>query len=399
MEILEAYDLFGSYNGAANYCGCSSNTVKKLVQLRNVGELSRRGEQLKRPRATDKFFHLIEESVEKSRGKIRADRIHTRLQLLGYIGSMRTTRRAVARAKATWVKANERIYWPWIAEIGKWAQYDFSDGPVIDGKKTTLFHFYLPFSKVRIVKWIADQSLPNVFIALDYCFRYIGGIPAYLLTDNAKTAAVKHIAGVAVINSKMVSFASAYGFSIQTCVVYDPASKGGVEAAVRVAKEDLCPRDANFTQNYDSISDLEAACANYTVLINSKVHSTSGKIPGLVLESESKTFHCLPKVPYLCAYGVMRKVESKMPIVRFNHCGYSVPAQFRRESVYVRSVGDEVVIVAQDSASGYVTEIARHRRGAPFSYVIDKAHKAADHPSGPLVRRPTEVTQFKWTLD
>ena len=34
MEILEAYDLFGSYNGAANYCGCSSNTVKKLVPER-----------------------------------------------------------------------------------------------------------------------------------------------------------------------------------------------------------------------------------------------------------------------------------------------------------------------------------------------------------------------------
>jgi len=397
MEILEAYDLFGSYNGAANYSGCSPNTVKRLVQLRNAGELAR-CEQQKRPKSIDKFFSLVEEAVDKSRGKIRADRIHQRLKLLGYPGSMRTTRRAVAKAKQAWIKANERIYWPWIPEMGKWAQYDFSDGPVIEGKKTTLFHFYLPFSKIRIVRWIPDQSLPNVFMALDYCFRYIGGIPTYVLTDNAKTAAVKHIAGVAVINPKMVSFACAYGFSIQTCVVYDPASKGGVEAAVRVAKENLCPKDTNLKPNYKAVADLICACDDYTTQINSRVHSGSGEIPLVTLESESKAFHSLPRVPYLSVYGVMRKVEPKMPIVRFNHCGYSVPPSYRREIVYVRSVGDEVVIVAQARPDGYFKEIARHMRGAPYSYVIDKAHKAQDHPSGPLVRSPipTNSSQAKF---
>ena len=37
-------------------------------------------------------------------------------------------------------------------------------------------------------------------------------------------------------------------------------------------------------------------------------------------------------------------------------------------------------------------------RGAPYSYVIDKAHKAENHPSGPLVRRPipTSSSQGKF---
>ena len=196
----------------------------------------------------------------------------------------------------------------------------------------------------------------------------------------------------------MVSFASAYGFSIQTCVVYDPASKGGVEAAVRVAKEDLCPRDTNFRANYPAVADLISACDDYTALVNSRVHSGSGEIPSVALEFESKAFHSLPRVPYLSVYGAMRKVESKMAIVRFNHCGYSVPPSYRGEIVYVRSVGDEVVIVAQASPGGYVAEIARHKSGAPFSYVIDQVHKAADHPSGPLVRSPipTNHSQAKF---
>lgn len=104
-------------------------------------------------------------------------------------------------------------------------------------------------------------------------------LPTYRPTDNAKTAAVNHIAGVAAINPKMVSFASAYGFSIHTCVVYDPASKGGVEAAVRVAKDDLCLRATNFRDRYNDVADLISAFETYTSQINSKMHSSSGEIP------------------------------------------------------------------------------------------------------------------------
>lgn len=74
----------------------------------------------------------------------------------------------------------------------------------------------------------------------------------------------------------------------------------------------------------------------------------------------------------------MRKVEPKMPIVRFNRCGYSIPSSHRREIVYVRSVGDEVVIVAQPTPNGYAKEIARHNSGALYCYVIDEAHKEPD---------------------
>ena len=73
MEILEAYDLFGSYNGSANYSGCSPNTVKRLVQLRNAGQLASREQQQERPKSIDKFFFLVEDAVDKSKGKIRAD--------------------------------------------------------------------------------------------------------------------------------------------------------------------------------------------------------------------------------------------------------------------------------------------------------------------------------------
>ena len=37
MEILNAYDLTGSYRAAAESCGCSHHTVKKAVEDRGAG--------------------------------------------------------------------------------------------------------------------------------------------------------------------------------------------------------------------------------------------------------------------------------------------------------------------------------------------------------------------------
>ena len=50
-----------------------------------------------RPRLIDEFLPKIEEWVEQSKGKIRADVAHEKLVALGFTGSERTTRRAVAR--------------------------------------------------------------------------------------------------------------------------------------------------------------------------------------------------------------------------------------------------------------------------------------------------------------
>jgi hypothetical protein len=51
-----------------------------------------------RPRV-DGFAGKIDEWVERSCGKMRAVKAHERLIAMGYVGSERTTRRAVARAK------------------------------------------------------------------------------------------------------------------------------------------------------------------------------------------------------------------------------------------------------------------------------------------------------------
>jgi hypothetical protein len=99
MEILEAFDLVGTLRGAAKLVGVDHKTVGHYVAEREAAGGEWRRRERERPRSGP-FDEKIAEWVERSKGKVRADKVHERLVAMGYEGSERTTRRAVARAKA-----------------------------------------------------------------------------------------------------------------------------------------------------------------------------------------------------------------------------------------------------------------------------------------------------------
>jgi hypothetical protein len=182
MEILEAYDLTGSLRAAAELAGCSHHTVARYVAAREAG--GRVEQAAARPQLIDEFLPKVEEWVQRSGGRVRADVVHEKLLALGYLGSERTTRRAVATVRKAFRAGRVRVHRPWVTEPGMWLQYDFGDGPVIDGVKTILFCAWLAWSRFRVVLPLLDRSMPSVFAALDVTLRRIGGAPTYLLTEN-----------------------------------------------------------------------------------------------------------------------------------------------------------------------------------------------------------------------
>lgn len=211
MEILAAYDLTRSYRDAAKICGVSHNTVRSYVKARQDGAQAPVARQ--RGRMTDPFLPQMASWVEQSRGKIRGDVVHEKLQALGFTGCERTTRTTLAELKAKYRARNVRVHRPWTPEPGLWLQYDYGDGPVVDGVKTVLFVAWLAFSRFRIVIALRDKTMPSVFAALDRTFRLIGGVPTYILTDNEKTVTVEHVAGIPVRNHQIVAFTKHYSFT------------------------------------------------------------------------------------------------------------------------------------------------------------------------------------------
>ena len=118
MEVLEAFDLTGSYRDAATLAGCSHHTVARYVAARETG--GQRDKAAARPQLIDEFVPKVIEWVLHSRGKIRADKAHEKLLALGYQGSERTTRRAVHEAKVAFSLGQVRVHRPWVTEPGMW---------------------------------------------------------------------------------------------------------------------------------------------------------------------------------------------------------------------------------------------------------------------------------------
>jgi hypothetical protein len=89
VEILEAFDLTRCARSAAAMCGVDPKTVARYVAIRDAG-----GDPLARPRrpkVTDPFVDKIEELVDKSGARVRADVVHERLLAMGFTGNERST--------------------------------------------------------------------------------------------------------------------------------------------------------------------------------------------------------------------------------------------------------------------------------------------------------------------
>jgi len=384
MEILEAYDLTGSLRDAAELAGCSHHTVSRYVTARAAGELVV-GAGAARPSVVDPYRVKIEELVDRSRGKIRADVVHDKLVAMGYPGAQRTTRRAVAQAKTAWAAGRRRVFRPWVPEPGMWAQYDFGQGPMVGGTATILFCLWLAWSRFRVVLPILDKAGPTVFAAVDVALRRAGGVPTYLLTDNEKTVTVEHVAGVPVRNPAAVAFGRHYGLTVATCLPADPQTKGGSEATVRIAKADLVPTAANLRDAYGSFAELEDACAAFCDQVNARPHRATRHPPAQMLAEEHARLHPLPVRPFTMLLGAARRVGSTTALVSFEGGQYSVPHQLAGQVVRVRRHGEQIVIVHVGDDGPM--EVARHQATSPGSPALDDAH-FPPAPAGPTARTP-----------
>jgi hypothetical protein len=382
MEILEAFDLTRCAYSAARLVGADEKTVARYVAIRDSG-----GDPLvraRRVRGIDPFLPKIEEWVEHSKGRIRADVVHLRLIAMGFVGTDRTTRRAVAEAKTAWQAGNRRSYRPWIPEPGMWLQFDWGEGPRVGGRRTQLFCAWLSWSRFRVVLPAWDQSLGTLVACLDAALRRLGGAPTYLLTDNAKTVTVDRVAGVAVRHPQIVAAGRHYGCKVETCRPFDPESKGGAEHTVKIAKADLVPTTANLLQAYPSFTELADACVEWGERVNTRTHRETNAAPVDRLITERRHLHVLPAQPHAVALGEERLVDDDQTI-RFGSVRYSTPPGHVGLKVWCRVVGDELVIVAKTGAG--LAEIVRHVLSTPGNPRILDAHYP-HHPGGNLPRVP-----------
>jgi hypothetical protein len=263
-------------------------------------------------------------------------------------------------------------------------EFDWGDGPRVAGRQTCLFCAWLAWSRYRVVIPTWDQTLGSLVGCLDQTLRRIGGAPTYLLSDNPKTVTMDLVAGVPVRHPEMVAVGRHYGCKVETCVAYDPQSKGGVEATVKLAKADLVPTTANLLPAYQTFAELAGACERFVERVNAREHCETRAVPLVRLATERAHLHVLPGQPHTLALGEERLVK-KDQTISWGGVRYSTPPGWRGQRVWCRAQGEELVICGR-GAHG-LEEVCRHRLSTPGNPSICDEHYP-DHPAGRHVHAP-----------
>src|ERR1700689_2452733 len=201
MDIIAAYREAGTYRGAAEIAGTTHKTVKRVIARHEAGGAA--PERAPRGRNYDGVAALGAGRVEKTAGRISANRLLPAARAAGFTGSDRNFRRLVAQAKQAWRRDHHRGRRP--------AVWSPAEHLVIDWGSLAGLHVFcavLAWSRFRFVRFAAD-----------------------------------------------------YGFRPDFCEAAAPESKGIVENLVGYAKRDLMIPQAPFGDLAAANAAAAAGCA------------------------------------------------------------------------------------------------------------------------------------------
>jgi transposase len=231
MDVIAAYESVGTYRGAAELCGTTHKTVKRIVMAHQVEQPVERKE---RGHNYDAVAELVAERVKGTQGRISAKRLLPVARAAGFAGSPRNFRRLVAEAKTAWRRDHHRGRRP-----GVWLP---GETLIIDWGMLAGLHVFcavLASSRFRFVRFADNERAVTTFELLAECFEVLGGVPAVVLADRMGCLKAGVVANLVVPTAAYVRFATHYGFRPDFCHGRDPQSKGMVEHLVGYAKKDL----------------------------------------------------------------------------------------------------------------------------------------------------------------
>ena len=388
MNIISTYREVGTYRGAAELCGTTHKTVKRVVERAEAGGPPARAV---RPRNFDQVRELVAERVAKSGGRLSAKRLLPIAQAAGYEGSARNFRRLVAEEKALWRKDNHRGRRPAVWSPGEYLVIDWAEA----APGLFLFCAVLAFSRWRFVRFAADQKATTTLAMIAEALAAIGGVPAKVLADRMGCLKAGVVANVVVPTPDYVRLATHYGFAPDWCHAADPASKGIVEHLCGYAQSDLLvplQTEAAMTGTPVDVRAANVAATAWCGEVNAAVHSEICAIPDERLAIERDVLAPLPSLRLeIGAPSVTRKVD-RLSCVRYGSARYSVPTRLIGTRVGI--VIDHGALVVVEPATGAI--VAEHELVAPGETSILDEHYDGPRPAPSRGPRPKTTVEHRF---
>ena len=372
LDIVTAYREVGTYRGAAEMCGVTHKTVKRIVERDQIVE-----QRVARRRNYESVRSLVAAKIAESKGRISAKRLLPAAKAAGYEGSDRNFRRLVAqeRSKYRQAQARERSRRPAVWAPGEHLVIDWG---VLNGLH--VFCAVLAWSRVRFVRFADNERADTTLRLLAECFETLGGVPKVVLADRMGCLKGGVVADVVVPTPEYVRFATHYRFRPDFCHAKDPESKGIVENLVGYAKDDLMVGILGPQPPELAVSNV--AAAGWCEEVNNARHSEIAAVPAQRLaETEAGLLGALPSLLPSGLFGgrrELRKVD-KLSCVRFGSARYSVPNRLLGHTVEVLAGPQGITIVAP--GTGEV--LAEHPLMPPGEASVLDVHYGRPRPNAP----------------
>jgi transposase len=377
MDIISAYREAGTYRGAAAISGTTPKTVKRVIARHEAGAGA--PARVAREHNYDIVAGLVAERVDKSSARISAKRLLPAARAAGYSGSPRNFRRLVAAQKQVWRREHHRGRRPAVWSPGEYLVIDWgSEGGL------HVFCAVLAWSRVRFVRFAADERAATTLALLAECLEVLGGVPGKVLADRMACLKGGVVANVVVPAPEYLRFAAHYGFRPDFCEANDPESKGIAENLVGYAKSDLMVPRAPF----GGLAAANEAAAAWCAEVNSAVHSEICAVPAGRLVIERELLAPLPSLRASTGRHVMRKV-GRLACVRFGSARYSVPVRLIGTQAGVRADDGRLLVIM--TGTGEVA--AEHILVGPGEASVLDEHYGGPRPAPRRAVRPRTAAE------
>jgi Integrase core domain len=377
MDIISAYREAGTYRGAAVISGTTHKTVRRVIARHEAGGTM--PGRAARARNYDGVAELVGARVKATAGRISAKRLLPAAQAAGYAGSARNFRRLVAAQKQAWRDEHHRGRRPAVWSPGEHLVIDWGAQGGLH-----VFCAVLAWSRVRFVRFAADERSETTLAMLAECFETLGGVPGKVLADRMGCLKGGVVANVVVPTAEYVRFAGHYGFRPDFCEAADPESKGIVENLVGYAKADLMVPQAPF----GDLTAANASAAAWCAEVNGVVHSEICAVPAERMLTERELLGPLPSLRASIGKMTTRKVD-RLSCVRFASARYSVPTRLIGTEVRLRT-GDGRLLVIMSGAGEVVAE---HTLVAPGEASVRDEHYGGPRPAPRRAVRPRTAAE------
>lgn len=317
-----------------------------------------------RPSGLDPYLEFMRETLERY-PRLTSTRLWQMLRARGCGLSARQVRRKVRELRPRPREAFlRRRTFP-----GEEAQVDWASfGHVTVGaarRALSAFVMVLAYSRVIFLRFFFDQTLESFLRGHVEAFARFGGVPRVCLYDNLKAAVLARHGDAVRFNPRLLELAAHYHFAPHACRPARGNEKGGVERAIRYARDSFYA-----ARPFTTLTDFNDQAQEWSVAVAAqRCWPADNRITVAdAFAEEASRLLPLPTHPFDTDLVLAVRAQ-KTIYLRFDLNEYSIPPTAVRRDLTL--VASENTVRVLDGT----TEVASHRRSYDRQQrVEDAAH-------------------------